>query len=266
MTPLPLVMVAPNGARLTKKDHPNVPIGIHEIVECAKACAKAGAGGIHAHVRDDGQQHVLDAGLYSELLAELDHVLPGFYAQITTESVGRYTAAEQFALVKDVAPKAVSIALREVMDGASQSEMRSFYNDCHAAGIDVQHILYDAEDIAKLSVFTGAGIIPREGLKTLLVLGRYTTGQLASPDDLKSPVAQMLQAFPKVDWAVCAFGRMETDCLLEAHRLGAKLRIGFENNRLNRDLSLADTNAERVRELIGFMARPTDGSADEKVA
>ncbi len=266
MTSLPLVMVAPNGARLTKKDHPNLPVSIPEIVTCAQACAQAGAGGIHAHVRDSAQQHVLDAGLYNELLAELDQALPGFYAQITTESVGRYPASAQFALVNDVQPKAVSIALREVMDDASLNQMRGFYHECHAAGIDVQHILYDIEDIAKLASLVRSDVIPDKGLKTLLVLGRYTTGQLATPDALRQPVAQMLKAFPKVDWAVCAFGRMETDCLLEAHRLGAKLRIGFENNRLNRDLSLADTNAERVHELIGLMARPTVGGVDEKVA
>ena len=38
---LPKLMVAPNGARPMKKDHPLVPITIDEIVETAKACFAA---------------------------------------------------------------------------------------------------------------------------------------------------------------------------------------------------------------------------------
>ena len=41
-TPFEL-MVAPNGARLTKLDHPKLPILINEISDTALACAEAGA-------------------------------------------------------------------------------------------------------------------------------------------------------------------------------------------------------------------------------
>ena len=55
---LPKLMVAPNGARKIKKDHPAVPLTISETVETAKSCYKAGAGAIHLHVRDKEGQHV----------------------------------------------------------------------------------------------------------------------------------------------------------------------------------------------------------------
>ena len=58
---LPKLMVAPNGARRLKKDHPAVPLTINETVETAKACYKEGAEAIHLHVRDKNGQHVLDA-------------------------------------------------------------------------------------------------------------------------------------------------------------------------------------------------------------
>jgi uncharacterized protein (DUF849 family) len=45
MTPLPKIMVAPNGARRTKADHPAVPMTIAEIVETARQCYAEGAGG-----------------------------------------------------------------------------------------------------------------------------------------------------------------------------------------------------------------------------
>ena len=83
---LPTIMVAPNGARRTKSDHPALPITIEELVETAMACQQAGADGLHAHVRDADGRHILDAGLYNELLAELNSATPDLYIQITTEA------------------------------------------------------------------------------------------------------------------------------------------------------------------------------------
>ena len=68
---LPRLMVAPNGARPSKKDHPAVPVTISETVETAKACFKSGATGIHFHMRDEKGQHILDSGLCKEALNEL---------------------------------------------------------------------------------------------------------------------------------------------------------------------------------------------------
>jgi uncharacterized protein (DUF849 family) len=254
MTALPRIMVAPNGARLTRADHPALPVTIPQIVADARDCAEVGATGIHAHVRDAEGRHVLDAGLYRELLAELATALPGFQAQVTTEAVGRYSPAEQRGLVEDLRPAAVSIALREIAAEGEEAQTRRFFRFCDEAGIGVQHILYDEDDIAHLARLVADGTIPGGGLKALIVLGRYTPGQRSAPADLDAPAAALLRALPGVDWAACAFGPAETDCLLAAARLGGKARIGFENNRLMRDGSPAASNADRVRELAQALA------------
>lgn len=261
MRPLPKIMVAPNGARLTKADHPALPVTIAETVQAAVDCAAVGADGIHAHVRDAGQRHVLDAGLYTELLAELNRALPGFYAQITTEAVGRYSPREQRDLVAEVRPEAVSIAIREMAEGEADADLRRFYHDCAGAGIAVQHILYDEADIDALVRMRQDGIVPGGDVQALIVLGRYTAGQRSTPADLNAPARHLLAALPGVDWAVCAFGPQETDCLLAAQELGGKARIGFENNRFNRDLSCAGSNAERVAELVRCLKGQDDKPA-----
>ena len=43
---LPKLMVAPNGARKSKRDHPNLPVTISEIVQEAKNCFQKGANAI----------------------------------------------------------------------------------------------------------------------------------------------------------------------------------------------------------------------------
>ena len=250
MKPLPDVMVAPNGARLTKADHPALPVTIGEIVDCALACRRAGAGGLHAHVRDADQRHVLDAGLYRELLAELNRKAPGFYVQITSEAAGIFAPDAQRRLVEDLRPYAVSIALREITARQDRAVTRRFFAMCADSGIGVQHILYDTGDVAHLARLVDVGDVARDGLMALIVLGRYTTGQVSAPGDVAALATRLTTALPGVDWSACAFGAQETACLIEAMRHGGKARIGFENNRQNADGSLAADNAERVTELV----------------
>jgi uncharacterized protein (DUF849 family) len=156
-------------------------------------------------------------------------------------------------LVEEVQPEAVSIAVREMTADEDGRTLRRFYNDCHEAGIAVQHILYDVSDVRALAGMVASETVPEQGLQALIVLGRYSAGQTSSVSDLGAPAAALLSTLPYVDWAVCAFGAYETDCLLAARSLGGKARVGFENNRINQDLSCASSNVERVAELANAM-------------
>ncbi len=256
---LPRIMVAPNGARKTKFDHPAMPVSIDEVVTAAVESKAVGATGLHAHVRDDDGQHVLDAGLYRELLVECELMLPNFFVQITTEAVGRYSVYEQDALVREIEPGSVSVCLKEMAGegklpvGRERKLASEFYYWANEAEIDVQHILFDIREFEQLKCCISDGIIPNGDLQLLFVLGRYTRNMESSVSDLLPFVTELNSDFfgeVEIDWAVCAFGRAETDCLVKAVELGGKTRIGFENNMLNRDGSLANSNAERVSELV----------------
>ena len=253
-SPLPEIMIAPNGARKGKADHPALPVTIEETVTTALACQKAGADGIHAHVRDAEGRHILDAGLYSELIAELTRQTPDLYVQITTEAVGHYSPAEQRAVVEAVEPKAVSISVKEMLSDGETAQVKRFYHAQAEKGVAIQHILYDQQQVLFLLDLCQREVIPAHSLQLLFVLGRYSDGQISSPDDLlpfisaREKLEAQLQL--KTDWACCAFGAQETACLLKAESLGGKVRIGFENNMLNKDGTIAKDNAERVADLI----------------
>jgi uncharacterized protein (DUF849 family) len=253
MTPLATLMVAPNGARRTKADHPALPMTIPEIVAAARACHAAGADGLHAHVRDADGAHVLDAGLYRELLAALGAEVPGMAVQMTTEAAGRFGPIAQCRIVEEVRPPAVSVALREIA-AEGEDAPRRLFGFCREAGIAVQHILCDEMEVADLAAAVTRGIVPRKGLQVLHVLGRHAAGQVSHPSDLALPLARQKSTGLDPDWAACAFGRHETDCLVAARTMGGKVRVGFENNFLNADGSLARDNAERVREVAAALA------------
>lgn len=255
---LPQIMLAPNGARRTKADHPALPITISETVLAAKAGFEAGAGALHAHVRDDDGAHALDAGLYRELIAEMARAVPDMPVQITTEAVGRYPPEEQRAVVEAVCPEGVSVALREMwpVEGPD-AEASAFYHWAADEGIAVQHILYAPDQVARLARLVRDGHIPSSG-QLLFVLGQYDPPRNGTPDDLTEFIAAMDGLTEPADWAACAFGRRETDCLLAAIAQGGKARIGFENNLLGSDGKPALDNAARVRALCEAIATGID--------
>ena len=224
MTVGPYLMVAPTGARLSKSDHPGLPISPEEIAQTAKASALAGAHALHLHVRDAEGRHSLDAGRYREAMAAVAEAVPGMAIQVTTESAGIFTPDEQFALLETLNPDWASVSLRET--AASPEVARRLYASCQERGVALQHIVYDAKDAALLADWQRQGALGREE-SVILVFGRYANGGQSRVEDL----APLRAALPPVGrWMVCAFGRLEHACLRAAAAMGGDLRVGFENS------------------------------------
>lgn len=256
-------MVAPNGARRTKRDHIELPVTIPEIVSCARECHAAGAGAIHAHVRDENQAHVLDAGLYRELVDEMSSQVPGMDVQITTEAVGSYSPEQQRKLVRAVMPAAVSVSLSEMFSDGDNAAAIGFYQWAAAAGIAVQHILYNTEELSRFIGLAKLSEIPSKKHQVLFVLGRYSVGQNSSPGELNPflDVVETEAAPLDLDWAVCAFGMRQQDCLIEALRRGGKARVGFENGLWLGNGYLARNNADLVNDLVKRIAYEATGNS-----
>ena len=252
-----LIAAAPNGARKTKADVPNIPITPAEVAQTALACKQAGAAMMHLHVRDEDQKHSLDVGRYREMLTEVRaSVGDDMVLQITTEAVGMYGAADQMAMVRGLMPEAVSIAIREIApDGFDVSALKSFFAFMREAKISPQFILYASDDVRRFNQLVEKGILPGEKFPVLFVLGRYSAGQVSDPADLL-PFIGTSSCIST--WMVCAFGAFENACILTGAGLGGHARIGFENNHLLVDGSPADHNAELIaqaREGARHMAR-----------
>ena len=237
----PLIMVAPNGARRTKADHPELPMTTPEIVETARASVAAGAQALHLHVRDADGHHSLDPGRYREALAELSAHLPDLPVQITTEAAGVFDVATQLKCLHDLKPKWASISVREIERDANLAA--SVYATCADQDTKVQHILYDVGDIELFHRWRETGIIDPSQDSVLLVLGRHSKNQNSDPAEL----APLLTALGPVSrWMVCAFGQNEHKCLLATAQRGGDVRIGFENSVLNQSGAPYKSNADSL--------------------
>jgi len=258
MRALPRLMVAPNGARRGKADHPALPVTLPDIVATARACRDAGADGLHLHLRDAGGRHLLDAGAYREALTELRRAVPEMALQVTTEAAGLYAPPHQRAVALGAGADLVSVALREMDQPPHDATAPAFYAACAERGIAVQHILYNAADFDLLARLVPPGLLAAPELQMIFVLGRYAAGQDGAPRDLEPFLQRLDQHGTAADWALCAFGRSETACLAAAHAAGGKLRVGFENNVLDSDGTLARDNAARVAVVAGLLQEGSD--------
>ena len=246
------LMVAPNGARKTQTDHPLLPVTSPELVQTALACWQAGAQGLHAHIRNADQSHLLDAGRYRELLALLKEIVPALEIQVTTEAAGIYQAAEQRQLVLDLRPDWISLSVREMAREPDLTVVQDFYAELSQSQICIQHILYDVDDLRRFFGWIAQGVVPRQAsLSILWVLGRYSTNENSDSVEMNQ-VATALQALgtdiPE-QVMVCAFGIGQIPCLVEAAKCGWDCRVGFENGWWKQDGSIAKDNADLLRDL-----------------
>lgn len=245
-----IIMAAPNGARKVKTDHPQLPVSIDETIAAAKSCYAEGASILHAHVRGDQDEHVLDVVRYKTLLAGLREQVPDMLVQVTTEAVGIYSPQQQYDVVFGVKPDFVSVGLREMLadDSATAHRLaKDFYHRAQAEQIYVQHILYDAHDITRMRTAIKTGIVPAGAPHVLLVLGRYAADFQSDPSEL-APLLE--DGLPDIaSWSICAFGYKEYEVMMAAVAAGGHCRVGFENNMHLKDGQLAGDNAALIRQL-----------------
>lgn len=243
----PLLMVAPNGARRTKADHPELPITRDKLAKTAKACLKVGAVAIHLHVRDSAGRHSLDADTYLETTRAIRAAVGNeMIVQITTESAGIFGRQAQIACLKAVRPQSVSLALREIAPlERHEQDLHDLVVWMKENAVAPQFILYDADDVVRFETLRGKGVIPLRQPFLQLVVGRYVGNGIAHRDQLK-PMVEAFDRENKCHWSVCAFGPHEADCIVAAAEVGGHARAGFENNIRLPNGAVAADNAELI--------------------
>ena len=250
-----MIMSAPNGARRTQEHHRALPISPEELAENAVALRDAGISVLHLHVRDALGGHTLDVERYRQAISSIrERVGDDLVLQVTTEAVGMYTASEQMAMVRELRPEAVSLALREICQGQAQEQTAaSFFAWMRRERIWPQYILYSVNDLKRFDDMRRRGVFSDAAPFAMLVLGSYTDSRAGSSEDLDLLLASVdCGAFP---WSVCCFGENEHQVMVETESRGGHVRIGFENNIEMADGSVAPNNAALIRQFTATISQ-----------
>ena len=200
-----LLAVAPNGARKSKADHPQIPLNAEEIAITAKDCLAAGASMTYIHVRNPDGSHSLSVDHYAEAIAEIKRVTKdGIFIQVTSEAVYIYKAEQQFEMIYKLRPNAVSIGLREIIQ-LEETVINQHFLAMREAHINPQLILYNEADLTLYKEWLERKVIPGKAYPFLLVIGK----KMPEPgfnDEFLRP--DFIQDLPASSWMICAFGKM----------------------------------------------------------
>ena len=169
------------------------------------------------------------------------------HLQVTTEAVGRYSPIEMRNLAYEVAPPGISIGIREMIPSRNPTEEDiKLYQSLTENGTKIQHICYEPEDLDLLSDLLNRAKISKDGTWCLFVIGHYS-GKISDPNKIPLFLDKLNNNNFNADWAVCAFGKEEIDCLKKAISLDGKIRIGFENSMLMPNGEIAPNNHTKVK-------------------
>jgi len=267
--------VAPNGARKTTADLPQLPISPEALAAEALRCANAGASLFHIHVRESNQRHSLAPDKYRAAVNAIrESVGHRLVLQVTTETVGIYTAPDMIATVRELIPESASIGIKELVpDPLHEGAAQDFLAWAHQQGILIQYICYSADEVRYFNELRQKGVIPSLNHYFLLYVLGKKTGQKGHPSEL----APFLEAHAThlndvtLHWTVCAFGENELDCMLEAVRNGGNVRIGFENNHMLANGAIAPHNASLIQQFtnavkLNKIERPIASVSDLRAA
>lgn len=201
---------------------------------------------VHLHARDADGCHSLDADLNQHYLDVVRaKVGDRLILQLTTESVGRYSPAEQMNLLRRCRPEAASIALREIVpDKASEAMAQDFFQELVETGMICQLIMYSAADIHRYFQLVSEQVLNGLVHHLLLVIGRHASAQGQALTEMLACLHLGLR------WAVCAFGKPEYRLTTAAMALNGDVRVGFENNRWSHLGCIAEDNAQLVRQSV----------------
>ena len=250
-----MVMSAPNGARRGHADHPALPITAEESALDAVALLDAGVSIVHLHVRDDAGHHSLDATRYRQARAAVRTTVgDDLVIQVTTEAVGQYTSDQQIALVQELEPEAVSLALREICpDDSDAGKAAEIFTWMRSENVWPQYILYSVDDVMRFDDMRQRGIFADDAPFAMFVLGEYANAVPGTVADLNLMLAATdADEYP---WAACCFGQNENEVMLAATELGGHVRLGFENNMHLADGKLAADNVELITQYLGDNSR-----------
>lgn len=237
-----MLQVTPNGP-WGKDVHPDMPVSLDELLVDLDGCFRAGATGVHLHVRDRSGAETLDPAVVNETCRRVREVAAG--AGVPVE-VGLTTGAW---IVPDLADRIAMIREWEGVDCATVNlSERGFEQVMRAmmdVGVGVDVGLWAPVEMAAL---LASGLLPRVRRVSI----ELSPGEPYHLDGEPSALARLVN--DALDEAGSACPRLTHGMedwtwplVADAFRRGHDTRVGFEDSVYLPDGGRARSNVELVR-------------------
>lgn len=237
-----MLQVTPNGP-WGKDVHANMPVSLTEVLADLRECFRAGAGGVHLHVRDEDGAETLRPEAVNEACRRVREVAA---EEGVTVEVGLTTGAW---IVPDLHERISMIREWEGVDCATVNLSEKGFEEVMSAmldvGIGVDVGLWAPAEMAALA---GSGLLPRAQRVSI----ELDPGEPYLLTGEPGAIAQQLNDALDAAGSTCprlthGMNDWTWPLVLDAFRRGHDTRVGFEDSIHLPDGSPAQSNAELVR-------------------
>jgi 3-keto-5-aminohexanoate cleavage enzyme len=249
-----IINAAITGMVPTKRDNPNVPVTIDEIIADAKRCRDAGASIVHVHARDEHEQPTYRREVVAEIFAGIRAACPGLLISGTTS--GRThkefrQRSQVLELADNLKPDFASLTL-----GSMNFPTQASVNEPKMIQ-DLAVMMRKRGIVPELELFDlgmadyARHLMDRQILEppfyANILLGSLGT-LAATPHNLTA----MVRALPEgATWSAAGIGRFQFYVNSMAITMGGHVRVGLEENLwYDEDRTEPATNAKLIERLV----------------
>ncbi|NPV69818.1 MAG: 3-keto-5-aminohexanoate cleavage protein [Firmicutes bacterium] len=242
-----IIVVAPVGAEVTRKEQPNLPITAGEIAREVKRCREAGAAVVHLHVRDKDGNPTQDKNVFRKAIEAIKQEAPDIIVQVSTGGAVWMTPEERMqSIYSHDAVEMATISTGTLNFGEDVfmntfKIMESFAKAIKERGIKPEIECFDAGHLDNAMILVKRGLITLPGHFDF-VLG--VPGAMAGA--LRNMVFMSNSVPAGSTWQVAGIGRAELPLAVASVVSGGHVRVGFEDNIFYSKGRLANSNAELV--------------------
>jgi uncharacterized protein (DUF849 family) len=252
-----VLQVTPNGP-WGKDVHPNMPVSTDELVAELRACFRAGATGVHLHVRDRSGAETLDSLVVNSTCLQVREAAAELDVQV---EIGLTTGAwivphlgERIAMIREW--EGVDCATVNLSEPGFDEVMVAMLDMGIGIGIGIDLGLWAPVEMERL---LRSGLLPQvQRVSIELDPGEpyFLTGE---PTELAEQVNNLLDdagsACPRLTHGS---GDWTWPLVQDAFRRGHDTRVGFEDSVLLPDGARAENNAQLVKAAVALQYRLTE--------
>ena len=245
-----IITAAICGAEVTKKQNPNVPYTVEEIVREAKSAHDAGAAIVHLHVRWDDGTPTQDRERFRECINAIKAAVPDV---IIIPSTGGATgmAPDERLQPTELFPEMATLDCGtcnfgdEIFDNTMPT-MRAFGKRMIENNIKPEYECFEMGHLDTILTMAKKGEVPGAPMQFNFVLG-VSGCTPATPKNL----IWLVDAIPAGStWTATGVGRNAFTLAMPAITMGGNVRVGFEDNLYLEKGVLAQSNGELVDKVV----------------
>lgn len=262
-----VITAAVCGHMPTKGDHPKVPYSPKEVAEAALECWRAGAAGVHIHIRDpqtgwpssdlEGFREVVSIlREKSDVMINLTTSAPDYLIRNLKCEINDVDLTE-----KRLEPLVLNSEIASLDVGCmnfARGDLRTFINSpyfCETAlkrmkekKIKPELEVFDTGHIAEANHYISQGLVADPPLFQLCMGVRW-----GIPPSLENLIFLQKQLPKNAVWSAMGVGLTQLPMITLAALLGGHVRVGFEDNVYRRKGQLASNQAEMVEMAVKML-------------